>query len=201
MDKDESVIPTILDWVNLPCNSEIQYLWHSLHDSIIENIKSDLLKRTIDITVDSHFIKDFNKLPSNERFILSFQDVSSARVSAFSIWPGRFIECESETREEESRRIKEYQEKGREESVNWNDFEKKINKRHPYNVSNAEMVTNSTLMSLKIDGSIKYRYFGFYIRAKSISIRFKSGELITLNEFLKFGENYWSNSAKRAINT
>lgn len=111
-----------IDWIHLPSTAVPVSLWATLHDGKVLTVHSDLLERTVVLEIDVKHVRDFHQLGDEIRFQITLQGVESGRVSSFSMWPGAVPDVQGKSYQEQKLLMEEYQAKGREESVGWNDF-------------------------------------------------------------------------------
>jgi hypothetical protein len=182
-----------IDWVHLPADTHPQGLWDCLHDAALRTVRSDLLNRTVIMTFDVFYIRKHHKLPENTLFNFIFDDVTSARVTTYAIWPGKFALPKSASHDEQARLIKEYQSKWREESLGWNEFEKSLQKKKTsLDVLDPELATNDHVVSIRIGGLLNDKYHNIFIRAGKLTIQQSDGQTLKLNEFIRLGREYWT---------
>jgi hypothetical protein len=189
----------LTDWIHLPIDTKVEPLWECLHDADLKLIKSDLLKRTLILNLHIPYINDFHKFKNEMLFQFLFECVTSVRVVQFSIWPGKFTLPPNISREQESMLIDEYQSKWREESMDWNEFEKEMNSsQNKLWIKDANLALNDTQLSFKSYGHVEHKLYEFYIRAERLKILFKNEQLISLNDFKKLGREYWDDFNKES---
>ncbi|HLX85733.1 MAG TPA: hypothetical protein VKR59_17655 [Terriglobales bacterium] len=186
-----------MDWVNLPEGVETVSLWDILHDGNLLTVESDLLTRTVTLTLDVDYVRDFHGLPEDTRFVVTLSGVQSARVVRSEIWPGEFSIPKGISREDESRLVADYQSKWREESQTWSEFE--LASRDHAVVLDADIaVGNSNQLALRLvvmlaNGPISE----VFVRAEGI--KFSVGERqMEQAEFTALGEEYWQAFAANA---
>jgi hypothetical protein len=183
---------TLIDWVHLPDNTKEEPLGECLHDADLKSVQSDLLNRTLLLNFHIPYINEFHKFPDKMVFKFIFESVSSVRIVHFSMWPGNFSLPPDISREEESKLIEEYQSKWREESMDWNKFEKElVTSQNKLWIKDANFALNDKQLSFKSYGHIDDKLYEFYIRAERFKIFFKNRQVISLNDFLKLGRGYW----------
>jgi hypothetical protein len=113
-------------------------------------------------------------------------------VTTYAIWPGKFAVPKNASREEEDRFIKEYQSKWREESLDWNDFEKSLQKKEcSFTVLDPEFASSDQAASIRIGGLLNDKYHNVFIRARKLTIDRSDGKSLKLDEFIKLGREYW----------
>ena len=189
----------LIDWVHLPNNTKVEPLWECLHDSDLKSIKSDLLKRTLSLNFHVPYINDFHKFPDEMLFQFLFECVTSVRVVHFSIWPGKFSLPPDISRDQESKLIDMYQSKWREESMDWNEFEKEMNSsQNKLWIKDANLALNDKQLSLKSYGHVDNKLYEFYIRAECLKILYKNEQIIPLNDFLQLVRGYWDDFNKES---
>jgi hypothetical protein len=186
------------DWTHLPNGTETVNLWDCLHDGSLVHIASDLMERTVLLRFDVDYVRDFNKLPKGLTFEFLLLGVQSVRSLRCSRWPGPCEVHAGMPKEEQSRRVAEYQAKWREESDDWNTFETAANNADSPEVLDATLVqggrgTTLRLGLLMADDS----YRNVFLRADSLGIRTSDGRQFTVAEYLALGEAYWKAFAER----
>jgi len=192
MDNSDDKETLEIDWVHLPAEKQAQGLWDCLHDAALRTVRSDLLNRTVIMTFDAFYIREYHNLPEGTLFDFIFDGVTSARVTTYAIWPGKFAVPKKASREEEDRLIKEYQSKWREESLGWNDFEKSLQKKEAsLTVLDPELALTDSAVSIKIGGLLNDKYHNMFIRASNLTIKRSDGKSLRLDDFIKLGREYW----------
>jgi hypothetical protein len=183
------------DWIHLPPFSDPVSLWKSLHDGELLRVHSDLLERTVVLEIDVSHMRSFHSLREETRFLLTLHDVESARVTAFMVWPGERPEMAGKLPEEQTLLVAEYQAKWREESVGWNDFVSAF-PTNTLDIYTAELAQSEHITTLQLTGSldgdeIEDRYTTVSLRAGKLTVRQSDGLVLTLEQFIKLGEDYW----------
>jgi uncharacterized protein YbdZ (MbtH family) len=194
----------VVDWANLPQGTAIEYLDASLHDAHVVSIRSNLLDRTVSINCDVEHLRDFHHLPEGFQLILELEGVQSARVFRYSIWPGEFSVPAGVSREEESRLVSQYQEKWREESYFWTEFEKSITREceQVLDIADAALATSKESVALRLRGHLNYTvYRQVFLRAQKLTISGSNGKIFGLKEFRELGEAYWEAFRRRQLTT
>jgi hypothetical protein len=144
------------------------------------------------MTFDVFYIRKYHNLPEGTLFNFIFDGVTSARVTTYALWPGKFTVPKSVSREEEDRLIKEYQSKWREESLDWNDFEKSLQmKKSSFTVLDPVLASSDKAASIKIGGLLNDKYHNVFIRASKLTIDRSDGKSLKLGGFMKLGREYW----------
>lgn len=184
-----------VDWVHLPAGVSDVSLWAGLHDAQIIAIQSNLLTRTVRLSLEIEHLRIFYELPLDMQFLFRLEGVQSARVTKYSVWPGSFSVPKGVSKEEEARLVAEYQAKWREESVSWEDLEKSVTTEHKQviDISDATFAAGeSGSVALRIVGLFNYTtYHELFLRAERLTIfRSDAGEL-SASDLLKLGEAYW----------
>ncbi len=192
----------IHDWVNLPQGAAIVSLWDCLHDGRLVSLSSNLAERTVSLSCQIEHLRSFHELPEGVQFVLTLEDVQSARVVRSAIWPGGCSVPDGVSREEESRIIAEYQAKWREESASWNEFETAVNREDGgvfYILDAALATSRDGILAIRIDGQLgsgprnNYAaYHEFFVRAARLEISTSDGKRFELKDFLRLGEIYWA---------
>lgn len=209
--QDAAAVPdeksSIRDWLNLPPASHPLSLWDCLHDAEIISIRSSLLHRAMELVLEIEHISEFHQLGEGFNFLFQLEGVQSARVLHSAIWPGEFSVPPGVSRDEESRVIREYQAKWREESGSWNEFEMVVtgNEDQVFIIHDAAIFTSQTgVMALKLCGQLNQRhkpwpekaasvatYREVFLRAERLKISGSDGGQFALEDFRKLGETYW----------
>jgi hypothetical protein len=185
----------IVDWVHLPAGVSDVSLWAGLHDAQIIAIQSNLLTRTVRLSLEIEHLRIFYELPLDMQFLIRLEGVQSARVTKYSVWPGDFSVPKGVSKESEARLVAVYQAKWREESVSWEDLEKSVTTEHKQviDISDATLAAGeSGSVALRIVGLFNYTtYHELFLRAERLMIfRSDAGEL-SVSDLLKLGEAYW----------
>jgi hypothetical protein len=190
-----------LDWTNLPPSSVSESLWASLHDGKLIRVFSDSLGRTIELELDIPHIRQRYNLGDKLHFFITLQSVESVRASTYSVWPGVFPKLEGKTFEEQNRLVEEYQAMSREESIGWTDFEAAFS-ANTLNIYSAELAQNENTTTLQVQGAMDGdefddKYFNIFIRASKILFWQSKSLILTLEQFVKLGEDYWSSNVEK----
>jgi hypothetical protein len=156
------------------------------------------MERTAALRFEVDYVRDFNHLPDGVTFNFLLVGVQSVRSLRYTVWPGTVEIHAGMPREEQSRRVAEYQAKWREESEDWSKFESAVNTNDSPEVSDATLVSGSDAIALHLglliaDGS----YREVFIRAESLEIGTSDGLRFTLAQYLALGEAYWAAFAAR----
>jgi hypothetical protein len=172
-----------------------------LHDASLVGVRSDLLARTLVLEFEIHYLQDFHKLPDGLRFQLRFEGIQSVRVLRYSVWPGAFSVPPGVSRAEESRLVKEYWAKWREESVGWSDFEAAFSADADTSleVSDATLVESQAgTTAFWLAGHLDDKhYHQVYVRAERVDALRSDNEPLGMALFKTMGEQYWEAFAQR----
>jgi hypothetical protein len=189
------------DWTNLPEGMATESLWNCLHDGSLLDVNSDALERTLKLTFDVDYVRDFNKLPDAVTFDLFFSGVQSVRSLQYRVWPGAAPDIQVGTPpEEQSRLVAQYQSKWREESEDWQTFENivKLNTNDSPEVADANLAMGTSGIALRLGLLMPDEsYRDVFVRAESLEISLSNGQHLTLQAFLALGEGYWKAFAAR----
>jgi hypothetical protein len=184
-----------VDWVNLPKDATELSLWCTLHDGDLTSIDSDLLARTLTLRFDVGYVRDFHNLSEETVFTVNVGGVASVRSCGSVPWPGGCsIPAETPIAQQEAI-VAEYQNKWREESLSWAEFEQLT--KIGLEVSSATLAQRADGIALHFgflvnDGS----YVEAYIRGETVG--FLIGERqFTAPEFVEMGEAYWEAWGKK----
>lgn len=189
------------DWTNLPVGTSTESLWDCLHDGSLLDAHSDALERTLKLTFDVEYVREFNKLPDGVTFEFCLTGVQSLRSMRYRVWPGAAPDIHAGMpREEQSRLVAEYQSKWREESEDWQTFEKAVRRESSDSpeVSDANLAMGTSGIALNIglimpDGD----YRDIFIRAESLTFALSNDRQLALQEFLSLGRGHWEAFAAR----
>jgi hypothetical protein len=169
-------------------------LWECLHDGSIVSFASDLMSRTLTVTVDSPYHWEFHNLPADTRFQIVGENVRIAEAFDFEPWLGA-IEPPRETPWEETQaQRQENYEKGRLISTDWNVFVADVETDEDYEIMNAELSMDQPLAVLEL-GIMSYpnsNYRTIKIHAKRFEFHVGERQL-SIEDFLQFGAAYWQN--------
>jgi hypothetical protein len=193
----------ILDWVNLPQGTETISLWDCLHDAHVVCIVSNLIERTMVLSCDIEHLRSFHGLAEGFQFSLNLENVHSARVLRYAVWPGEFTVPKGVSREEESLLIAEYQSKWREESLSWDVFETTVTREDEqvFDISDATLAFSSgEEVAFRLCGHLNYAiYHEIFARATGLKISGTDGKQFTIEEFQKLGQSYWEAFVARKV--
>ena len=195
-------MPNELDWTHLPCGVETIDLWDWLHDAMLEECESDPLARTLTLQIDSAHIRKHRELEKETRFVLMFRGVTSVRGVRSLIWPGEYVPPDGISREDDSD-VAEYQAMWRSESVSWPDVEERIAKGG-LDISGASLARGDEQVAIELGGQNKAAPDGYatwleiQIAAQALEVGLTSGESLTVDEALQWGETFWDELSKRA---
>jgi hypothetical protein len=107
------------------------------------------------LSCDIEHLRSYYGLAEGFQFILNLENVQSARVLRYAVWPGEFTVPKGVSREEESLLIAEYQSKWREESLSWDVFETTVTRQDEQvlDISDATLAFSSS-------GEVAFRLCG-----------------------------------------
>ena len=170
-------------------------LWDSLHDAEIVSIHSDLLDRSMTISIEIEHLSKSHQLGAGFTFTIELRGVQSARVVRYAIWPGGCHIPDGISRDEESKIVEEYQAKWREESASWNEFESGITRanKQKFGLCDAAVVkSQSGATALKLCGHMNHEtYHELFLRFETLEISGTDDKQIQIEEFQRMGERYW----------
>jgi hypothetical protein len=191
----------ILDWVNLPKGAHTESLWASLHDAEIVSIQSNLLERTVVLGLEASHLCKFHDLPTDLQFSFRLTGVQSARVVRYVCWPGELKIPRGASREEESHLVAAYQDKCREESVSWTQFQTSISqdKHMVLEISSATLASGEgKQFALGLSAHDSYNVcYELFLRADGLNVLRSDGEPLGLGQFKRLGEAYWDAFSSR----
>jgi hypothetical protein len=183
----------ILDWMNLPKNTEIKYLGMALHDAEVESIISNFLHRSLVLKFVMPHLAHYYRFPSDQHFVLRFDGVQSARVFRYERYPDGFSFPMSW--EQHDALTAELQAHWREESLSWRDFEASITRENEqiFDIFDAQLVSANNVSSLRISGYHNYcRYREVYLRAENITLDQVAGGPLDFEGLHKLSEGFWT---------
>ena len=190
---------SVFDWLNLPAGAREEVLWDSLHDAELSSLRSDLLERTVRITFSSFSFLEFHLLPMDLQIVFQLEQVQSARVVSWDIWPGPKPDLTGVSYDESNRLVAEYRAKWREKSVAWSDFEARIpTETKPIVVLDAELARSGGLgvafrfAVMMNDGD----YFEMTLRASKLAVCRSDAGTVDLEIFKNLGAAYWEDRSK-----
>lgn len=179
----------IVDWVNLPEDATESSLRSTLHDGDLVAIDSDLLARTLTLRFDVGYVRDFHNLSEGTQFTVRVSGVTSVRSFGGVPWPGGCSIPAEMPYEQRQAIVAEYQNKWREESLSWAEFE--VLTKTGLEVSSATLAQRADGIALRLgflvggDSCVEA-----YIRGEDVA--FSIGERpLTAHEFIGAGEAYW----------
>jgi hypothetical protein len=190
------------DWLNLPAGVESQSLWVALHDGELIAIRSNVLKRILTLEVDAYHLRERFRWDDETRIVIELEKVESVRASAWVIWPGDAPDIKTLSLTEQERLITEYQEKWREESLEWNRFEAAFS-TNKLDITDAYFAKQNQKIALRIQGFMDGDVFNdqfvtVFVRAQTIRFSLSDGPILTAEQLLDLGSEYWKDFA--AIN-
>jgi hypothetical protein len=188
-----------LDWIYLPPASEVESLWDCLHDGELRSSHSDLINRVVTFEFSVHHLRE--EPDDDLRFFLHLNNVESVRANVYFRWPGEFVLSEGASREEESRLVKDYQAKFREESLGWLSFEGSLS-TDPLQISDAGFCRSNGKVALKLSGHLDGErfndlYCSVFMRGANLLASRSDGEPFTLEQFMEMGRRYWEEFGQR----
>jgi len=187
-----------VDWIQLTESAEITSLWDTLHDGEIRAITSDLHARTVRLECEVDYLRSFHNLPEDLTFTLQLEEVTTVRVTKWTVWPGEFVVPKETSRPEEESLIAEYHAKWREESESWNAFESAI-------TSGILEITDATLATGKDGGGVALKlevmrgssFHELFLSAGRLEVTRSDRCPFDLAAFLQLGHAYWEAFANR----
>jgi hypothetical protein len=174
-------------------------LWECLHDGIVESISSDSMARTLSITVDSPFHREFHELPTDTRLRVIGQNVRIAEAFDLEPWVGAIEPApDLPWREAQEVRLKNY-EKGLLISTDWKGFAGEVATKEEHQILEAKLTTGKSLAVLEL-GVMSYPNSNYRtVMIHAASFRFQVGEReISIEEFQEFGAAYWDDWSEKS---
>ena len=182
-----------IDWIYLPQDVDEISLWGCLHDGELISCRSNLQDRVVHLEFSvKHLVEDS---VDKTKFLLNIENATSVRANGLFRRCGEFQEPEKASNEERAQLIKAYQEKWREESLSWPEFES-ILSTDPLQIMDASMVSKNGEVTLRLGGFLNGEkfddlYFNVFLSGKEISAVRSDGEEFSLHAFIELGKNYW----------
>jgi hypothetical protein len=185
---------SLFDEINPVIDADPISLWDCLHDAYLKVIKSDLLRQTLELRFDIPHIKTHMGLPEDFLFTLLFHGVKSVRATVWNRWPGEFKVPTGTPREEESKLIDEYQEKWREESIGWADFETMATDS-PVDISHAMLNLVENVVLFAASGMCSSDIYDgactIFVNASHVAVERSDGDACSIEQLLAMGTAYW----------
>ena len=174
-------------------------LWTTLHDGILEALRSDLTRRTLSFVIDSSFHREFHYLPSETKIQIVGHGVHS--VAAFAFEPGS-----GSTEPPRSTPWQEAQEQRRRDaakerliSTDWTAFALQVGTDEGHIIMTADLAQEHVRSVLRLDmlcPSSDHRD----IEVHAEQFRFLIGDReLSLEEFAQFGDAYWDDWSRRSV--
>lgn len=140
---------------------------------------------------DIAHLRQHQALPEGLRFRFEFAGVRSVRAITFAAWPGEWPDMAGGTRDEQTRLLREYAAKGREESMAWADFEAAFAAADLL-VWDADLVTGEDEAAVRLEGlADDERWCAAFLRAERLSVSRSDGVSFSLDQMIRLGEEYW----------
>ena len=190
-----------VDWIHLPANTIAVSLWDSLHDGKLIAVRSDLLARTLILEFQIWHLNDYHGFSADCRFSFEFVNVSSVRATRWSPWPGDFEIPKGMPPIEQSRLVDEYQTKWREESYSWSSVEDRFMGGNvgELDISNASIAVGRDAAALRLETESNDQGFQLLtIAAESLRIGRMPDIQLSLEDFVRLGEDFWAAFANRS---
>ncbi len=165
-----------------------------MHDGELLGIRSDLFARTLIVEFQILHLNDFHGFAEDSKFSFVFGSVTSTRATRWSIWPGDFEVPKGAAHAEQSRLIEEYQAKWREESDSWSSVETRLlSGKDELDISDADLAIGRDAVALRLVTESEEKGFQVLtIAAKQLQI-LRTGDIeLSLEAFLRVGEDYWA---------
>ncbi|MEO7715131.1 MAG: hypothetical protein ABIY70_02920 [Capsulimonas sp.] len=190
------------DWTSLPEGVIAESLWVTLHDGYLNNIHSDLAAGAVTLSFQVGYVASFHNLPQDTRFLLKFESVISVRASAFYPWPSAPMIPQIATGRERLQLTAGYDPKWREQSVDWDALEKRLqNDEVRIDTSHAEIAQSEDQVGFRLEGTLlddEDAYHYVFIHAACVSFSDTNGGMYDLDQFRELGGRYWEAFGKRA---
>jgi len=175
-----------------------QSLWACLHDAGLTLLQSDLMLRTVTLTLEIEYLRRYAGLPVDTGWVLESHEVTRVTARTWLPWPGSAPDVHGLSREQESMAIAEWQAKGRTTSLGWRDFEQAVADGGLW-LSDADFSERDDAVVLTGCGNHQDndRFFEFEIVAKRLNCRRTDGTELTVAALLELGNRYWDAFEKR----
>ena len=188
------------DWIYLPNSLEEVSLWECLHDGELITCKSDVLDRVVSLEFSvKHLLNGNDK---STTFFVHLDEVTSVRAIAHFRWPGNFEEPANISREELELLVKDYQDKWREESLSWHEFESAL-ATDPLQIVDAGFVSSNDLTTLRLGGFLNGEkfddiYIDVFLRGNRLWALRGDGQDCSLQGFIDLGMKYWKDFGEQS---
>ena len=191
-------MPPLPDWIHLPAGVEAISLWTSLYDGRLSRVATNALARTATLEFDVYYLWKFHGLPRETRFQLEFEEVSSLRTTRLMRPSVGFLEIVGEEPRHRAQRLHDHHNTWRKESIAWNAWEREVGSGEGYEVSQAELASDSNVASVHIGGFNEAAVFtDIYLTAGRLKFYLNGKTPLTIDEFLEVGGKYWKAFGKR----
>lgn len=183
----------ILDWVNLPSDTEVESLWICLHDCKIISIKSNLLVEEVMMEIDAFFLSE------NLRVHFLFHKVRSVRVDKLQR-PYESLLTPVMTWKEQNDIASHWVDRWREESMGWDEFEK-AQSTDPMDIADATLAVGKDRVAFKMSGILngdKYDdlWCNVFIRGEKLTVTRSDGLEYSIEKFIEAGGKWWEEFRK-----
>jgi hypothetical protein len=180
---------------------EVIGLWPCVHDGELLSLSSDLVERTVMLSLRLFYINSFHNLGENATFAFLLTAVSSARAMRHRQWPGEYPISSELPWEEQNRLRHKLYARGRMESIAWSEFENLV-------ASDEGEIMNGSLTNLSAkEQSLMFEiyfrtpgregYLYMTLEFEKLSVLSDEKGPMTIEEYLALGNAYWEAFASR----
>jgi len=174
---------------------ETQSLWSFLHDSSLICVKSDSFERNAILEFKNENITGKIEQENEINWNVKIENVSRLIALKWELWPGNAPELNGLKISEQEKLTREYQEKGRTTSVNWNDFEKIFNRESIW-IKDGTIITKESGILFETYGHTEKADVMYEIKIYGSLIKCIQSDQkeIAIEELIKIGNEYWENA-------
>jgi hypothetical protein len=177
----------------IECDPAETSLWESLHDAILIRITSAPRQRKIDFEFRINHLCKFHQLPINTTFLLQFEGVDFVRVAEDAPWPNKPYDALFKIITNQEISLPAMSARLGDEDIPWHKFEEQLNAEKDtevYEASITQCEDGRLLFRLGIHVFPEF-WPGLNIYAQSFSIQKTESEMLSLEEFLQLGVDFW----------
>lgn len=187
----------VTDWIHLPPEAEPFSLWPALHDAELHSVRSSRLERWAVLEFQIPHLRIRSAAEEGLAVQFRLTGVSALRLLTFAVWPGPVPATAGRTPEEQERLAREYQEKGREESLAWTTLEETVNDAG-FLTLQAYLASGPGELSLRVEGLLDDdQWCVLSLRATALLISSADGSNLTVDNLIDLGNAYWGTLGTR----
>jgi hypothetical protein len=187
------------DWTASPQPEEWIGLWAGFHDARPVSISSDLLARTVDLSLETGFPTPSFEHPKVIR--IRAESVSYVCVFVWRDWPGPVLRLPSSEQDRQTYQcqVDRYRAKARVETISVNELADWTSGQSQNYIVDGKFAEQSEGVWLFLSGIGSGEFAGYDLRivAGSLSVSLEDDSQITMAEFLKIGMAAWDEWGSR----